>query len=934
MPQTICIHVSASARGKADGTAAHPYPTLQAARDAIRKLRDAQDTPAGITVRVGSGEYRLTESLMFGSEDSGTERAPIVYRAEEGATVRLMGGARLDPVAFMPVTDSAVRARLSEQAREHVVQIDLRAQGITDCGAFTSRGFSRKTVPSHLELFFNDRPMVVAQWPDAGQFATITGSTKPIKTEWGAPSGELTGGFTYEGDRPRRWAPSDNIWVHGYWAYDWANSYERVRRLDPVERVVETVPPHGNYYFTQGQRFYFLNVLEELDQPGEYYVDGERGILYFWPPAPLAGAEILISLLNEPLLAFKEARHLEFRGFTLEAGRDCGIRVEGGEGLAIAGCVIRNCGTWAVQITGGSRHTVAGCDFYGVGDGGISVNGGDRATLKPCNHAVLNNHIHHFARWSRCYVAGIGASGVGMRFANNLIHDAPHNAILFWGNDFLIENNEIHRVCLETGDAGAIYTGRDYTFRGNVIRRNFIHHMGGVGMGSIAIYMDDCVSGTTIAENILWDCQYGLMLGGGRDFVVENNVFVGCRPAISADSRGVDPSPVWQDMVNQTMRKSLEAMRHHEPPYSVRYPEIADVDPYLAGGKGVPPANNRVERNICWRCDTWITKGWPKEPDKGVTERNNLVGVDPGFTDEAFGVLSLRPESPAWALGFQPIPLDEIGLVVDRDRTSIPPRVRAALQLQATPAADKPVRLRLLVRNDGAVTARGTLVAECSGIVDAVLTGDTRLAYCLPPGDAACHELSATASLTAASNWTGTLTVRVSSPDSRVQPAQLPIPWPHTRRASAWLTDGWQVSRLLPAADIATAPYVGLAQEAGWTPVPQGQGFVSIHDLRGPTGIVHLARRVRAARDGEWTLHIGHDGGARVFVDGRPVAATPGTVNPAPLARTAARVALAAGEHEISIALDRADGRGWGLFACFEVPAERLLPGTEPEFPA
>ncbi len=83
----------------------------------------------------------------------------------------------------------------------------------------------------------------------------------------------------------------------------------------------------------------------------------------------------------------------------------------------------------------------------------ISVSGGDRPSLTPCNHAVVNNHIHHFARWTRCYVAGIGADGVGMRLAHNLIHDAPHNAILFWGNEFLIENNEIYRVCLYSPDS-------------------------------------------------------------------------------------------------------------------------------------------------------------------------------------------------------------------------------------------------------------------------------------------------------------------------------------------------------------------------------------------------------------------------------------------------------------------------------------------------
>jgi len=61
-----------------------------------------------------------------------------------------------------------------------------------------------------------------------------------------------------------------NLWVHGYWAYDWANSYERVESIDRGARLIKTAPPHGLYGFRKGQRFYFLNVLEELDSPGEW----------------------------------------------------------------------------------------------------------------------------------------------------------------------------------------------------------------------------------------------------------------------------------------------------------------------------------------------------------------------------------------------------------------------------------------------------------------------------------------------------------------------------------------------------------------------------------------------------------------------------------------------------------------------------------------
>ena len=80
----------------------------------------------------------------------------------------------------------------------------------------------------------------------------------------------MSEGFTYEGDRPRRWQNTDDLWVHGYWAWDWANSYERLDTIDHAQRLVKTAPPHGLYGFRTGQRIYFLNVLEELDQPGEW----------------------------------------------------------------------------------------------------------------------------------------------------------------------------------------------------------------------------------------------------------------------------------------------------------------------------------------------------------------------------------------------------------------------------------------------------------------------------------------------------------------------------------------------------------------------------------------------------------------------------------------------------------------------------------------
>jgi uncharacterized protein (DUF608 family) len=137
-----------------------------------------------------------------------------------------------------------------------------------------------------------------------------------------------------------------------------------------------------------------------------------------------------------------------------------------------------------------------------------------------------------------------------------------------------------------------------------------------------------------------------------------------------------------------------------------------------------------------------------------------------------------------------------------------------------------------------------------------------------------------------------------------------------------FISDGWKVSRLMPAGDVTQARHVGFYEDAGWEPVPKGSecgpDFVNIHRMRGSDGIVYVARHVEMAEDCERILHVGHDGGARIFVDGEPVAAEGGAVSPAPATRTQVRVKLARGTHELCVALDRAGGKGWGFFSSLQ----------------
>ncbi|NLG27102.1 MAG: hypothetical protein GX557_04280 [Chloroflexi bacterium] len=291
----------------ADGTDG-PFATLARARAAMRE--------APGTVWLRGGDYSLGESFVLTQNDSGTRAAPATYRAYPGETPRLLGGQRV--TGFRPVSDPTVRARLSPAARDQVLEADLRALGIADLGQLRSRGFGRslsaggsaqgyRQPAAHLELFFGGYPMTLARWPNEG-FVHIAGYVEPQADGHRGTIGTLEAGFTYEGDRPRGWQPSEDIWVHGYWAWDWANSYERIAHLDVDKRLIVTAPPHGQYGFRPGNRFYFLNVLEELDQPGEYYVDRQRGVLYFWPPSPVEASETLVSVVEGPLLDLQGRR--------------------------------------------------------------------------------------------------------------------------------------------------------------------------------------------------------------------------------------------------------------------------------------------------------------------------------------------------------------------------------------------------------------------------------------------------------------------------------------------------------------------------------------------------------------------------------------------------------------------------------------------------
>jgi len=645
------------------GTVEKPFATLEKAKDTIRDLKSDGGLPrGGVAVFVRGGTYSVRRSFELTDADSGTADAPIVYRAFPGETPIFTGGVRVD--GFRPAIETATLARLSEESRGKVLQADLKAKGVTDYGSLMPRGYTFSGYPTNpwVDLYVDGRPMQLARWPNEG-------SIKVGKVHRGRFKGEDSsrpGEFEYEGDRPKRWTAADDVWMFGAWGHLWAGRSVGIAAIDTDGRRISTAH-RSSYGYREGQPYYYFNLMKELDEPGEWYLDRESGVLYLYPPTDKRDLVAQLPIFERPFVILQNVGHVTLRGLVFELGRAEGAVVMGGERNLLVGCTFQQLGANGVIIHGGTGHGVLGCDICTVGAGGLRVSGGDRGTLAPGGHLVENCHVCDFSRIDRVYAPAVHLDGVGNRIAHNLFHDSPHHAMRVEGYEHAIEYNEIHSVVYEFDDQAGIDMFGNPAYRGNVIRHNFWHHIGSGHdvAGQAGIRLDDFISAVHVYGNVFYRCAGGrfggVQIHGGKDNIVDNNLFIDCKYALSFSPWG---GGRW---LERLARDSTEAAVRRggvditKPPHSSRYPDLARM--------AEDPDRNFIWRNLAVRCGHFSVR------ECGVNEMmdNHVFKDDPGFEDAASRNFTLPDDSPVYdRFGFRPIPFEEIGLYEDEFRATWP----------------------------------------------------------------------------------------------------------------------------------------------------------------------------------------------------------------------------------------------------------------------
>ncbi len=675
------LHVSTLGTEEADGTPDRPFGTLEQARDSIRALKQRGAMPAaGVEVLIHPGTYAVRQSFRLTAPDSGTPTAPIVYRAAAAEAPRFTGGVRLRD--FKLVTDPARLARLPESARGRVWEADLGKAGVTNVLPFELGGFSSgrgfRTHPAH-ELFVDGEPMTLARWPNDG-FVKTGEVPEPLTLQaWDRRPGSPEGRFRFDGDRPTRWVGEPDAWLYGYWFWDWADSYEKIDRIDPVRREISLAKPWHQYGYRRNQRYHAVNLLAELDLPGEWYLDRQAGRVLWFPKGDPGAAVVELSVAPFPLLDLDGASHLRFQGLCWESGAADGIRMTGGKDCRLQGCTIRRMAGTGVEVRGGQRHELRSCDIHTLGRGGIALAGGDRKTLAPGEHRVENCHIHHVSRIDHTYTPGVWVDGVGQVLRHNLIHHVASSAMRVEGNDHLVELNEAHRVVLESDDQGAVDMFGNATYRGNIFRHNYWHHLGswdGTGDTShgqrAGIRLDDAICGVRVYGNVFQRCSTGrthfggVQIHGGKENLVEGNLFVDTAAAVSF-------TPWGDQRWRQAVARALDAPAIDQELYLTRYPALAR----LAEGNDI----NQVRGNVTLRCGTLFLR-----LPKGTESSDNHEHPQGTELPEGPDGRLVWSATEAAKLGVGNIPFGEIGWVEDEWRV----RRGVAWQLRVPPPASAP----------------------------------------------------------------------------------------------------------------------------------------------------------------------------------------------------------------------------------------------------
>ena len=665
------IYVDGAAEDGGDGTKDNPFKNIPEAQAKIREIKAGDGLPeGGITVLLASGEYNVTETISFTEEDSGTAESPIRYMSAEKNGAVLTGGTSIPASDFSPLSDEE-KARINDEAaKDKVLKIDLTKYGISGTG---------------YDFFINGERLILSRYPNvSAEDAYLRTGLNDKATNFDILAiNEFEAQALAIKERGLNW-DIGTLCTAGYLGASYSFEKHSVKELD-LEKLNVTLNSKPYYGINVLDKFYFYNIFAETDEFGEYYIDSDSMTLYICPPEDFTDGCLEISLLTSNLINGNNLSYVSFDGIDFTLIKGSGL-VLNGNNLTVENCELSKINGDAVYVNG-TDITVQNNVIYQIGANAVTAYGGVVDTLTPANILVYNNLIYKWAQVQRTYKCAVRIEGCGITASHNEMYDAPHEAIEYIGPKNLIEYNIIRDVCLETADCGAIYAMRSFTQYGTVLRYNLIDGVGGKYGSGMGVYWDDGLSGQTMYGNIIANTSaHGINIGGGRDNVIENNLFINwplSEYAIFYDTRAreyADEIGTKQEVQTVEMAERLAELQKQQE-WLDAFPGYGDIIPYTYNYAGdrddlrlsCNAAHSTVRNNIACSVNNsaylkYFFADFIAEEDLQGTYENNISIHDPDHTfipGYEKGDYTIAEDSEVFANGFVRIPIEEIGRVTN-----------------------------------------------------------------------------------------------------------------------------------------------------------------------------------------------------------------------------------------------------------------------------
>jgi len=597
------VFVAPDGKDSNPGTKDAPFATIARARDA-----------KPVTVILRGGTYFLPETLVVKPEDSG-----VTYAAAPGEKVVLSGGRR---IAGWKKTDAGL----------WTAQTELRFN----------------------QLFIDGKRRTRARTPNEGEFFRVDGEItldKPAKLKY------------KEGDLRPEWADRGDVEVIAL--QKWAEIRMPIRGIDAAARVATLSGDCFKWIIEKNARYWIENAPDLLDAPGEWYLDRKSGLLSY---KPLPGedpekVEAIVPVMNQ-LVRIEGASKLRFEGITFShADWSIGpkgfsdsqaaiefpgaVWAQGAVGCAFERCVVSHVGGYGIDFGRGCRENrIVRCEVVDIGAGGIRIG---ETTLrkedkdKTLGNVVTDSHIHDLGVVFPAGVAiWVGHSAKNV-FAHNHIHDTYYSGFSIgwsWGygpsgaQENVIEYNLVHHIGRGMlADMGGIYTLGTCT--GTVIRNNVFHDVWSSTYGGWAIYFDEGSTGVLAENNVSYRCKSnGFHQHYGKDNTLRNNIWALNQEAQIARTRK-------EDHFTLAFERNI-----------VYWKEGKLLSGNWDGNQF------RWEKNLFW--NPGGTTGLPEKWKEQGLDKDSVI-ADPLFVDPDKGDFTLKPDSPALKLGFQPIDVSKVG---------------------------------------------------------------------------------------------------------------------------------------------------------------------------------------------------------------------------------------------------------------------------------